>query len=89
MAVFVICLSRPHDHREYCGAAGGSRSLLRRSSLPLYDEEALQAERKSRWSSLHLSRGLYQALHELEALQTKRSGMAAPLARLDVQGLES
>ena len=37
----------------------------------------------------HLSRGLYQAMHELEALQTKRSGGAAPLARLDVQGLES
>ena len=37
----------------------------------------------------HLSRQLYQAMHELEALQTKRSGVAAPLARLDVQGLES
>src|SRR5215210_2764656 len=28
-------------------------------------------------------------LHELEALQKKRAGGAAPLARLDVQGLES
>jgi hypothetical protein len=35
----------------------------------------------------HLSRHLYQALHELEALQIKRSGGNAPLARLDVQGL--
>jgi hypothetical protein len=34
-----------------------------------------------------LSRGLYKALHELEALQVRRSGGAAPLARLDVDGL--
>jgi hypothetical protein len=32
----------------------------------------------------HLSRGLYKALHELEALQTRRLGGSAPLARLDV-----
>ncbi len=36
----------------------------------------------------HLSRQLYAALHELEALQTKRAGGVAPLARLDVQGIE-
>jgi hypothetical protein len=35
----------------------------------------------------HLSRQLYQALHELEALQARRSGGSAPLARLDVQGI--
>ncbi len=35
----------------------------------------------------HLSRQLYHALHELEALQTRRSGGSAPLARLDVQGI--
>jgi hypothetical protein len=35
----------------------------------------------------HLSRGLYKALHELEALQARRTGGAAPLARLDVDGL--
>ena len=35
----------------------------------------------------HLSRGLYKALHELEAMQVRRSGGAAPLARLDVDGL--
>jgi hypothetical protein len=35
----------------------------------------------------HLSRQLYQALHELEALQARRSGGSAPLARLDVQGM--
>jgi hypothetical protein len=33
----------------------------------------------------HLSRQMYQALHELEALQARRVGKAAPLARVDVQ----
>jgi endonuclease/exonuclease/phosphatase family metal-dependent hydrolase len=33
----------------------------------------------------HLSRQMYQALHELEALQERKSRGAAPLARLDVQ----
>jgi hypothetical protein len=35
----------------------------------------------------HLSRGLYKALHELEALQVRRTDGIAPLARLDVDGL--
>ena len=35
----------------------------------------------------HLNRQFNQALHELEALQTRRSGGIAPLARVDVQGL--
>ena len=33
----------------------------------------------------HLSRELYRALHELEALQTRRAGGKAPLGRVDVQ----
>jgi hypothetical protein len=33
----------------------------------------------------HLSRQMYQALHELEALQKRRTGEATPLARVDVQ----
>jgi hypothetical protein len=35
----------------------------------------------------HLSRLFHKALHELEALQVKRLGGSAPLARLDVDGL--
>jgi hypothetical protein len=35
----------------------------------------------------HLSRLSHKALHELEALQTRRSGGVAPLARLDMDGL--
>jgi hypothetical protein len=33
----------------------------------------------------HLSRQMYQALHELQALQVRRVGNAVPLARVDVQ----
>jgi hypothetical protein len=33
----------------------------------------------------HISRELYRALHELEAMQTRRAGRSAPLGRLDVQ----
>jgi hypothetical protein len=35
----------------------------------------------------HLNRLLNQTLHELEALQARRKGKVAPLARVDVQGL--
>ena len=35
----------------------------------------------------HLHRQLLQTLHELEAMQARRAGRPAPLARLDVQGL--
>lgn len=35
----------------------------------------------------HLTRQLYQALHELEALRAARRGQAGPLLRVDVQGL--
>jgi hypothetical protein len=50
----------------------------------LHDEKTL--EKVARYEA-HLSRGLYKALHELEALQVRRSGGTAPLARLDVDGL--
>jgi hypothetical protein len=33
----------------------------------------------------HLSRQMYQALHELEALQARRRGKVTPLARVDLQ----
>jgi vacuolar-type H+-ATPase subunit H len=43
-------------------------------------------ERVARYEA-HLSRLFHKALHELEAMQTRRSGAVAPLARLDVDGL--
>jgi hypothetical protein len=58
------------------------RNMSRERLLP--DEKTL--EKVARYEA-HLSRGLYKALHELEALQTRRSGGSAPLARLDVDGL--
>jgi hypothetical protein len=56
--------------------------MSRERLLP--DEKTL--EKVARYEA-HLSRGLYKALHELEALQVRRAGGAAPLGRLDVDGL--
>src|SRR5215204_2095541 len=58
------------------------RNMARERLLP--DEKTL--EKVARYEA-HLSRGLYKGLHELEALQVRRTGGAAPLARLDVDGL--
>jgi hypothetical protein len=58
------------------------RNMSRERLLP--DEKIL--ERIARYEA-HLSRGLYKVLHEFEALQARRTGGAAPLARLDVDGL--
>jgi hypothetical protein len=58
------------------------RNMARQRLLP--DEKTF--EKLARYEA-HLSRGLYKALHELEALQARRTGGAAPLARLDVDGL--
>ena len=56
--------------------------LKKRRERVLLDQADLQ--RISRYEA-HLSRQMYQALHELETLQTRRGGKAAPLARVDVQ----
>jgi hypothetical protein len=56
--------------------------LTARRSRILPGEEDLQ--KIARYEA-HLSRQMYQALHELEALQKRRSGTEAPLARVDVQ----
>ena len=58
------------------------QNMCRERLLP--DEKTL--ERVSRYEA-HLSRLMFKALHEFEALQVRRSGGAAPLARLDVAGL--
>jgi vacuolar-type H+-ATPase subunit H len=56
--------------------------MSRERLLP--DEKTL--EKVARYEA-HLSRGLYKAMHELEALQARRLGGSSPLARLDVDGL--
>ncbi len=55
--------------------------MSRERLLP--DEKTL--EKVARYEA-HLSRLFHKALHELEALQTRRLGRSAPLARLDVEG---
>ena len=59
------------------------KNMSRERLLP--DEKTL--EKVSRYEA-HLSRQLYKAMHELEALQLRRRGGAAPLARLDVEGMD-
>jgi hypothetical protein len=61
------------------------RDLERISRERLLPEEKT-LEKVARYEA-HLSRGLYKAMHELEALQARRTAGAAPLARLDVDGL--
>lgn len=56
----------------------------RRRHKILPTEEKLQ--KIARYEA-HLSREMYKALHELEALKAHRAGQAAPLARVDIQGL--
>jgi hypothetical protein len=56
--------------------------LAARRDRILPPEEELQ--KIARYET-HLSRQMYQAVHELEALQKRRSGREAPLARVDVQ----
>jgi hypothetical protein len=56
--------------------------MSRERLLP--DDKTL--EKVARYEA-HLSRLFHKALHELEALQVRRSGGVAPLARLDVDGL--
>ena len=63
------------------------RDLGRMARERLLPEEKT-LEKVSRYEAHpHLSRLMFKALHELEALQVRRSGGAAPLARLDVDGL--
>jgi selenocysteine lyase/cysteine desulfurase len=62
----------------------GEIDVMRRERI-LLDDKTL--EKIARYEA-HLSRQLYQALHELENLQKHRiTGEGAPLARLDVQGV--
>jgi hypothetical protein len=61
------------------------RDLKRMSRERLLPDENI-LEKIARYEA-HLFRGLYKALHELEALQSRRTGGVAPLARLDVDGL--
>jgi hypothetical protein len=69
---------------EYEKAAVAEEISRKSRERILPDDKTL--EKVARYEA-HLSRQLYQALHELEALQSRRLGGNAPLARLDVQGL--
>jgi hypothetical protein len=56
--------------------------------VPSRDKRARQRAASYGYSGEHFSLEEWEALLELVALQAKRAGNAAPLARLDVQELE-
>ena len=70
-------------HKELKAEEVQAQLLAARRDRILPREDDLQ--KIARYEA-HLSRQMYQALHELEALQKRRSGGAAPLVRVDVHG---
>jgi len=57
--------------------------ILNMRRIRILPQEA-DLQKISRYEA-HISREMYKALHELEALQARRNGGSAPLARIDVQ----
>jgi hypothetical protein len=70
-------------HKEQKAEEVQAQLLAARRDRILPGEDDLQ--KIARYEA-HLSRQMYQALHELEAFQKRRVGGAAPLARVDVHG---
>lgn len=78
------------DARWEAARAAGRKESMEEDVSRLSRERILPADdtlQKVARYEAHLWRGLAQALHELEALQARRSGRSSPLARIDVQGL--
>ena len=67
----------------YEEAAIGERQDLEAASARLLPHP-LDIDKVIRYEA-HLSRQLYQALHELEAMRAERRGQPTPLLRVDVQ----
>jgi hypothetical protein len=85
---------REEKAREELLAMGGSsegrpwlakEDYLRRRRSARMVPQGQTLERVLRYEA-HLHRQLVQTMHELEALQARRQGQSAPLARLDVAG---
>lgn len=78
-------LSRITRYEVACVVAKGSEgpSEAEADRLVPYPEDT---DRIMRYEA-HVSRQLYQALHELEAQQARRQGHATPLARVDIQAI--
>ena len=77
-----IVMRRADLHEQEQQSSQRRVQRLRRERL-LPDDASLN---KVMRYEVHLNRQLYQALHELEAIQARRQGQSAPLARLDVHG---
>ena len=79
-----VCRDVPSHDRSFKGGRGSVSPPTHVHACTLRVHLMEPSAEVARFES-HLSRGLYKALHELEALQVRR---AAPLPwRLDVDGL--
>ena len=77
-------LWRLHRVTEYEEAAIAERHDLESLSARLLPSP-FDIDKIIRYEA-HLSRQLYQALHELESMRAERCGHSAPLVRVDVHG---
>jgi hypothetical protein len=75
------------DAERLLGLGDRARLLLAEGEAAALLLSEVELQRLQRYEG-HLERVLYRALHELEAMRERRLGRQAPLARLEVNGLE-
>ena len=79
-----LCTEAEAEIKGYLEKAKtAEKAIISKRRLNIIPQEDV-LQKISRYEA-HLSREMYKALHELEALQARRNGGSAPLARIDVQ----
>ncbi len=79
-----LCTEAEAEMNRYLEKAKTAEKAViskRRQHIPPNEDHI---QKISRYEA-HLSREMYKALHELEALQARRNGKDSPLARVDLQ----
>jgi hypothetical protein len=72
------------EHFEEAASQLDKKIVANRRAKLMLNEDQMQ--KLARYEA-HLSREMYKALHELEALQKRRAGEPTPLARVDISGI--
>jgi hypothetical protein len=79
-----LCTEAEAEIKGYLEKAKtAEKEIISKRRLNIIPQEDV-LQKISRYEA-HLSREMYKALHELEALQARRNGGSAPLARIDLQ----
>ncbi len=79
-----LCTEAEAEIKGYLEKAKtAEKAIISKRRLNIIPQEDV-LQKVSRYEA-HLSREMYKALHELEALQARRNGGSVPLARIDVQ----